>query len=73
MKIEVLVAAMNQCDYSLLSKMNIQSDAIIGNQCDRNSIEHIGYNGNRIKYLSFNERGVGLIRLPFIGRDAGSI
>ena len=31
MKIQVLVAAMNQKDHSLLKSMNIQSDAIIGN------------------------------------------
>ena len=33
MRIQVLVAAMNQVDYSLPEKMNLQTDAIIGNQC----------------------------------------
>ena len=37
--VQVLVAAMNQTDHSLLDRMNIQSDAIIGNQCDYNSGE----------------------------------
>ena len=39
MKIQVLVAAMHQTDHSLPEKMKIQCDAIIGNQCDHNSIE----------------------------------
>ena len=62
MKIQVLVAAMNQKDHSLIKKMNINTDAIVGNQCDYNSVEEFEYNGNVIKYLNFCERGVGLNR-----------
>jgi glycosyltransferase involved in cell wall biosynthesis len=62
MRIQVLVATMHQIDHSLLSKMNIRSDAIIGNQCDRNEIEEFIWNGHNIKYLNFAERGVGLNR-----------
>jgi len=62
MNVQVLVATMNQTDHSLLDKMNIQSDAIVANQCDRNEIEEFEYKGHRIKYLSFAERGVGLNR-----------
>ena len=61
-KVQVLVASMNQIDHSLLTKMNIKSDAIIGNQCDHNSIEHFNWNDYRITYLNFAERGVGLNR-----------
>lgn len=62
MRVQVLVATMNQADYSLLEKMNIQSDAIIANQCDTNIIENFTYKGHNISFLSFNERGVGLNR-----------
>lgn len=62
MRIQVLVATMHQNDHSLLEKMNIQTDAIIGNQCDRNEVEEFEWNGHKIKYLSFAERGVGLNR-----------
>lgn len=61
-KIQVLIATMRQTDHSLLEKMNIQTDAIVGNQCDRNEIEDFEWNGHKIKYLSFAERGVGLNR-----------
>ena len=60
--VQVLVAAMNQTDHSLLDKMNIQSDAIIGNQCDYNCVEKFEYDGHSITYLNFAERGVGLNR-----------
>ena len=62
MKVQVLVATMHQTDHSLLKKMNIQSDAIIGNQCDQDLIERFKYNNHNIIYLNFNERGVGLNR-----------
>ena len=61
-KVQVLVATMNQKDFSILSKMNIDSDALIGNQCDENSIKKIVFKNHSIIFLNFNERGVGLNR-----------
>ena len=58
MKIQVLVASMHQTDHALIEKMNIQTDAIVGNQCDRNEIENFEWNGHKIQYLSFAERGL---------------
>lgn len=62
MSIQVIVATMHQKDYSLLDKMNIQSDAIICNQCDKTEFTEFEYKGYNIKWLSFAERGVGLNR-----------
>lgn len=62
MRIQVLVATMHQQDHSLLEKMNIQTEAIVGNQCDRNEVEHFTYKGHNIAWYSFSERGVGLNR-----------
>lgn len=73
MKIQVLVAAMNQSDYSLLQRMNINSDVIVGNQCDRNNIEEFEYNNHKATYLNFAERGVGLNRNNTIIRATGDI
>lgn len=73
MKIEVLIATMNQNDYELPNKMNIQSDAIISNQCDRNSIESFAYKGHSIKYLNFKETGVGLNRNNALMRASADI
>lgn len=62
LRIQVLVASINQTDHSLLEKMNIQTNAIIGNQCDQNLVESFDWNGHSIIYLNFAERGVGLNR-----------
>lgn len=62
MSIQVIVATMNQTDYSLLDKMNIQSDAIICNQCGKTEFTEFKYRGHNIKWFSFAESGVGLNR-----------
>ncbi len=73
MNIQILVAAMNQTDHSLVLKMNITTDVIIGNQCDRNSIETFDVNGQKIIYLNFAEKGVGLNRNNALMRATGDI
>lgn len=62
MSVQVLVATMNQTDCSILNKMNIQSDVIVGNQCGYNSIETFEYKGHTACFLNFAEKGVGLNR-----------
>lgn len=62
MSLQVLVAAMHQKDHSLPEKMNIQSDVIVANQCDWDSIERFTRQGHEVIYLNRNQRGVGLNR-----------
>ncbi|MFF2459536.1 glycosyltransferase family A protein [Peribacillus simplex] len=62
MSVQVLVAAMHRTDNSILEEMNLQSDAIIINQCDRNEFAKLEYREHEILFYSFNERGVGLSR-----------
>lgn len=72
--IEVLVTTMNTIDYkTLLSNMNINTDAMIGNQCSYNCVETIDYNGKDVKIYSFNEKGVGLNRNNLLMRAEGEI
>ena len=53
---------MHQTDHSLIEKMNISTSAIVGNQCDHNSVEAFEYNNQTVTYYNFAERGVGLNR-----------
>lgn len=63
MRLQLLVSTMNQKeDHSLLDKMNIQSDAVVVNQCDTNSVEEFEYKGHSVKWINMKERGVGLSR-----------
>ena len=73
MTLQVLVATMHQTDHSLLKKMNIQSDAIVVNQCNRNEVERFMYNGHQILWMSLNERGIGLSRNTALMRATADI
>ena len=57
--LEVLVAAMNQNDFSLVEKMNMTADAVIANQCSDVSFQKGYISGNRILMISTDTRGVG--------------
>ena len=72
-KFQVLVVTMNQTDFSLLEKMNIRSEALIGNQADTTRVDECEYKGNKIKMFTFAERGVGLNRNNLIMRTDADI
>lgn len=62
-KLQVLVVTMKQTDFSLLPKMNIQCDALVGNQgMPENAVADTEFRGHRVRMYSWNERGVGLNR-----------
>lgn len=73
MTLQVLIATMHQTDHSLLKKMNIQSKAIVVNQCDRNEVERFNYNNHEILWISVNERGIGLSRNTALMRATADI
>lgn len=75
MTVQVLVVTMNQKkgDYSLLDKMNIQSDAIVCNQCDYNEVVEFIYKEHKVKWMSFKEKGVGLNRNNGLMRSTADI
>lgn len=73
MNLEVLVATMNQSDHAVLDRMNVQTDAIVVNQCDRNEFEKLERGGRSVRLLSLAERGVGLSRNTALMRATGEI
>lgn len=62
MTFQLLVSTMNQVDFQLLDRMNVQSDAVIINQCDKNSVEEFNYKSHKIKWVNMSHRGVGVSR-----------
>ena len=73
MKLEVLIAAVNANPRELAEKMNIQSDALIVNQCDKYAYEEFEQNGRRVRCFSMAERGVGLSRNTALMRSEGDV
>ena len=73
MDIEVLVSTMHKEDHSIIDDMNLQSNAIIVNQCDKDEIKKFKYNDKSIQFYSFSERGVGLSRNNALMRSTADI
>ena len=62
MKIEVLASVMNQNDYDIINQMNIRTNAIIINQCNKFDYEEIKNDKQIVRFFLLHERGVGLSR-----------
>ena len=73
MKLQVLISTMHREDHGLIEQMNVNSDVIVINQCDRNDFEEFTYKGNKIKWYSLAERGVGLSRNTALMRGDAEI
>ena len=78
MKVEVLASVMNASLRETVQHMNLQSDAVIINQCDRLGQEEMQIsqeNGEArtIRFYSFPDRGIGRSRNEAILRARGDI
>ena len=71
MRLQLLISTVNEDLETLAQRMNLQADAIVVNQCDRNEYREYGYEGHRIRCYSFAERGVGLSRNNCLMRADG--
>lgn len=73
MRVELLVATMNQNDASILNRMHVQSDAIVINQGHPFEWREFQWDSNHIRFLSCEELGVGLSRNTALMRAHGDI
>ena len=72
MNVEVLAAAMFK-DISLYDTMNLQTDAVIINQCDTDEVSEDVIRGHKCRFLSYSERGVGNSRNRALDAASGDI
>lgn len=73
MKIQLLVSAVDKDAAALIGQMNIQTDAVIVNQCDRYGYEEIENHGHKIRVYYMPERGVGLSRNTALLHAGGDV
>ena len=64
---------MNQVDFSLVDKINIDSDALIINQCNDNGYLETYKDSHTIKLISINSRGLSKSRNEAIRNATGDI
>lgn len=72
-RLEVLAAAVNKKPELLAQDMNLQTDAVIVNQCGHEASEAFFYRDRTVRVLSMKERGVGLSRNTALSHAEGSI
>ena len=72
-RVQVLVACMNQCDDQLYRAMNLQTDAVLANQCDHYEYrEYTEPDGSRVQLVSTGDRGVGKNRNKALSFASGT-
>ena len=62
MTVELLISTMHQKDHSLLDRMNVASDAVVINQCNRESREELFHRGHQVIWINTTERGLSRSR-----------
>lgn len=78
MKLNVLISCMHETDTSIVARSNIQSDAVVVNQCDTNSVIEYDFtnkNGKvcHVKFINTTERGLSRSRNMAIANSWGDI
>lgn len=73
MSVEVLASVMNSSIKEITAQMNLDSDAVIINQCDCLAQEETEYKEHRVRFFSFPDRGIGRSRNEAILRAEGDI
>ncbi|ONI37915.1 hypothetical protein AN639_06760 [Candidatus Epulonipiscium fishelsonii] len=73
MTFQVLVATMKQDNFSLIKKMNLNSDAIIVNQQDKFKLDKIKYKNHKIAFYTLPEKGLSLSRNTALDRATADI
>lgn len=73
MTFQLLISSLNSEPENLIKTMNVKSDAVVINQCDKDDETALCIDGHNIKVLSRNERGVGLSRNLAIDNSTADI
>lgn len=58
-RLSVLCTTMHQTDFSKFKEMNIRSDVVFSNQCDRDEVMQTQIDGHRVRMISTTTKGVG--------------
>lgn len=78
MKLVVLISCMHQKDASIIQTTNVQTDVVVINQCDSNSIQEFDFVNNKgemchAKFISTTERGLSRSRNMALDNSWGDV
>ena len=77
-KVCVLISCMHQKDHSIVERSNIQTDAVVVNQCDEDSVDEYSFVNKQgrtcnVKFINTTERGLSKSRNMAINNAIGDI
>lgn len=78
MTLNVLISCMHQTDMSIIERSNVQTDVVVVNQCDHNSVEEFDFTNKygrkcHAKFISTTERGLSRSRNMAVSNAWGDI
>lgn len=78
MKVQLLISCMHEKDTSIIQRSNVQSDVVVVNQCDHDSIEEFDFVNKKgktchAKFINTSERGLSRSRNMAIANASGDI
>lgn len=73
MSVQVLASVMNSTMETIVTQMNLDSEAVVINQCDCFGQEEMEYRGHKVRFFSFPDRGIGRSRNEAILRADSDI
>lgn len=78
MTFNLLIACMNEKDTSIIERSNVQSDAVVVNQCDKNCVEEFDFVNKKgvkchVKFINTTERGLSRSRNMAIHHAWGDV
>lgn len=71
--LQILLSTMNQNNYNILNKMNINSDIIVINQNNKDNTENFIYNNHRVLWINSINRGLSISRNEAIKNASNDI
>ena len=73
MKLEILLSAMYLNGYDYINSLNIVSDCVVVNQCEKNTYQNVVDNNRYICYIESTERGLSKSRNMAIRHATGDV
>ena len=78
MKLILLISCMHEKDHSIIERSNVQTDVVVVNQCDKDSVDEFDFKNKKgetchAKFINTTERGLSRSRNMAIRNAWGDV
>lgn len=77
-KLQVLISCMHEKDHNIVNRTNVQTDAVVVNQCDENKVENFAFKNKKgreckVVFINTTERGLSKSRNMAISKASSDL